>query len=174
MRNKKGVADVILLYVIAGLILFFVPNPISNAVGVGVRPNKTVETDTVTLINDKDGVPIAYRRVTQNNEIQQKVTFWEWLMSLPIFVLFLMAMGTIFPFVATILLRLRSVWKNAFKNQFDGLRNLKDTTVVCRKCGDSVTIDTKEHVFEGIEKKLDKRDKVLQEVVRTELVQGKP
>lgn len=170
IRNKKGIAEVVLLlYVLGAVVLFFVPNPVSSAMGVGIRPNKTIETDKVTLINDKDGNPIAYHQVTQNNEVQQHVTFWEWLMSLPIFVLFLMGLGVIFPPVAAVLLNLRKVWKNAFKNTYDGLKSLKDTTVICRKCGDAVTIDTKEHVFDGIERKLDKKDKVLQEVVRTEL-----
>ena len=171
MLNKKGFAEVaVLVYVIVGLVMFFVPNPVSTSLGIGNRQNKIVQTDKVTLINDKDGVPIAYRQITDNRDEQQKISFWEWLRSLPIFVLVLMFLGTIFPPVAMVFAKLRSVWKNAFKNTFDGLAHLKDTTVICRKCGDPVTIDTKEHVFDGIEKKLDKRDKKLQEVVRTELV----
>ena len=82
--NRKGIAEVaILLYVIAGLALLFIPNPVSNAIGIGIRPNKTVQTDKVTLINDKDGNPIAYRQVMLNDDIQQRVSFWEWLRSLP-------------------------------------------------------------------------------------------
>ena len=133
MKNNKGLAEVaVLVYVIVGLVALFVPNPISSAVGVGIRPNKTVQTDTVTLINDKDGVPIAYRRITANNEIQQKVTFWEWLFSLPIFVLFLMAMGVIFPPVALVLGRLWTVLKGETKKIVVGvdkaLDNMTDST----------------------------------------------
>jgi len=171
LMNRRGLAETaILVYVIIGLIAFFVPNPISTAVGLGNRQNKIVQTDKVTLINDKDGVPIAYRTVSSNSDTQQKITFWEWLASLPVFVLFLMGMGIIFPPIAMIFAKLRSVWKNAFKNQYHGLSLLPDQTVICRKCGDTVTIDTKEFVFDKVEKKMDKRDKVLEEKVRTELV----
>lgn len=170
MNNKGIVAETLLIYVLIGTILVYVPNPISNVLGIGNRQNKVVQTDTTTLINDKDGVPIAYRKITKSADTQQTITFWEWLRSLPIFVLFLMGLGVVFPPVAAILMRLRGVWKNAFKNQFNGLKTLPDTTVICRKCGDAVTIDTKEHVFKNTERKMDKRDIVLQERVRTELV----
>ena len=171
MRNKERgvVAETLLIYIVVGLVAFFVPNPISNAVGLGNRQNKIVQTDKVTLINDKDGTPIAYRQITSQSDIQQSVTFWEWLRSLPVFVLFLMLMGIIFPPIAALLIKLRGVWKSAFKNTYNGLKELRDTTVICRKCGDPVTIDTKEKVFDDIERKLDNRDKVLQEKVRTEL-----
>src|SRR3990167_195055 len=169
MRQRGVVESVILYYVIAGLLLFFVPNPISNSVGIGNRQNKIEKSDTTTLIYDKDGLPIAYRQQTNATDEQQSITFWEWLRSLPISVLFLMCMGVIFPPVAIVLAKVRSTWKSAFKNTYNGLKNLTDKTVICRKCGDTVTIDTKEHVFTGIELKQDKRDKVLQEKVRTEL-----
>lgn len=170
MRANRGVvAETILIYVIVGILALFVPNPISNAVGVGVRPNKTVKVDKTELIYDKEGVPVAYRHISSDEDIQQKVSFWEWLMSLPIFVLFLMFMGVIFPPVAIVLAKIRATWKSAFKNTYNGLRNLADKTVICRKCGDTVTIDTKEFVFDNIEKKQDNRDKILQEKVRTEL-----
>ena len=114
LRSKRGViAETILYYVLAGVILFFVPNPISNAVGIGNRQNKIVQTDRVTLINDENGVPIAYRQVTDSRDEQQSITFWEWLRSLPIFVLFLMAMGIIFPPVSLVLGKL---WSGLKKN----------------------------------------------------------
>jgi len=170
LGTRNGVAaETLLVYVLLGVIAFFVPNPISNAVGLGNRQNKVVQTEKVTLINDKDGIPIAYKTVTNQSDTQQKVTFLEWLTALPVFVLFLMFMGVIFPPIALVLARLRGVWKSAFKNTYNGLRNLQDKTVVCRKCGDTVTIDTKEFVFDNIEKKQDNRDKILQERVRTEL-----
>ena len=169
MNNRGVVVETVLIYVLAATILLFVPNPVSTATGIGVRPNKTVQTEKVELIKDKEGNPIALRTIIRHDDIQQKATLWEWLGSLPIFVLILMVLGGIFPPVAAILLRLRGVWKSAFKNQYNGLKNLEDKTVICRKCGDAVTIDTKEFVFDNVEKKLDVRDKVLQERVRTEL-----
>lgn len=167
--NRGVVSETVLIYVIVGILALFVPNPISNAVGIGVRPNKTVKVDKTELIYDKEGVPVAYRHISSDEDIQQKVTFWEWLTSLPIFVLVLMFMGVIFPPIAMVLAKIRATWKSAFKNTYDGLRSLKDTTVICRKCGDTVTIDTKEWVFNGVELKQDKRDKILQEKIRTEL-----
>jgi len=115
MKSNGVVESVILYYVIAFMALLFIPNPISSAVGVGIRPNKTVMSDKVTLINDKDGNPIAYRQVINNDDVQQKVGFWEWLKSLPIFVLFLMAMGLIFPPIALVLGRLWTVLKRETK-----------------------------------------------------------
>lgn len=114
MRTSRGeIATVtVLAYVIIGLLALYVPNPISTAIGIGNRQNKIIQTDRVTLINDKDGVPIAYRTVTDNSEIQQKSTFWEWLTSLPIFVLFLMIMGIIFPPIAMVL---GTLWRNLWK-----------------------------------------------------------
>ena len=171
LRTSRGiVAETLLIYVVIGMFALFVRNPISTIAGVGVQPNKTVHVEKVELLRGKDGNPIATKIITQDDDVQEKVSFWEWLRSLPTFVLLLMGLGIVFPPVAIFLAKLRSTWKAAFKNTFDGLASLRDTTVICRKCGDSVTIDTKEHVFDGIEKKLDKRDKKLQEVVRTELV----
>src|SRR3990167_757807 len=172
MRANRGeLATVTLLVdVLLGVLALFVPNPISTAVGIGNRQNKIETSDTVTLINDKEGVPVAYRHIVKESDTQQKIGFWEWLFSLPLALLLLSLLGGIFPFITVFLLKLIANWKSAFKNTYDGLRSLRDTTVICRKCGDTVTIDTKEHVFNGVELKQDKRDKVLQEKVRTELV----
>ena len=121
MFNRKGLAEVaILLYVIGAMVLFFVPNPVSTAVGIGIKPNKTVQTDATTqtlvpmqvdgeTVYHKDGsVALVSQSVykKQDLDIQQHVTFWEWLKSLPIFVLFLMALGVIFPPVAGLLAKL--------------------------------------------------------------------
>ena len=79
MKNYKGIAEtVLLLWIIVGLTLFFVPNPVSKVVGVGIQPNKTIER--VELIKDKEGVPIAYR--TTITEQQQKPTFMQGLLNL--------------------------------------------------------------------------------------------
>jgi len=66
--------------------------------------------------------------------------------------------------------RARTNWKNAFKNQTDGLKSIEDTTVVCRNCKDTVTIDTKKEAFADVTAKMDKKDIVMQEIVKTELV----
>src|SRR3990167_449114 len=98
MRNNRGFTEVaVLIYVIAGLTLLFVPNPISSAVGVGIRPNKTIQTEKIELIKDSKGNPIAYKTTTSNKDIQQRVGFFEWLRSLPILVILLMGSGVIFP-----------------------------------------------------------------------------
>jgi len=116
MRTNRGVvAETLLIYVIVGMIALFVPNPISNAVGLGNRQNKIVQTDKVTLINDKDGNPIAYRQVTSDSDLQQKQTFWEWLGSLPAFVLILMLLGIVFPPVSLFLGKIYSGLKKETK-----------------------------------------------------------
>lgn len=104
MKNKKGFAEVIILYVVIGIMaLLYIPNPVSSAVGIGIRPNKLVQTEKVEMIKDADGNPIALRTTTKNDEVQQHVTFFEWLRSLPFFVIFLMGLGIIFPPVALFL-----------------------------------------------------------------------
>ena len=104
MRTNRGVTEAALLvYVIAGLALLFVPNPVSNLVGVGVRPNKTVYTEKVELIKDKDGNPIATKTTVSDKDIQQRVTFLEWLSSLPALVIILMGLGVVFPPVSLFL-----------------------------------------------------------------------
>lgn len=105
MYNHKGIAEVALLaYVILGLTLLFVPNPLSSSLGVGIRPNKTVQVEKVELLVDKQGNPIKaqdgtymIRRSVMDNDIQQHVGFWEWLRSLPILVILLMGLGVVFP-----------------------------------------------------------------------------
>ena len=111
MRNNKGLAEVaILTYVIIGLALLFVPNPLSSSLGVGIRPNKTVQVEKVELLVDKNGNPVKasdgtymVKRSVSDQDIQQKVGFFEWLRSLPILVLFLMGAGIIFPPVSLFL-----------------------------------------------------------------------
>jgi len=102
--NKGGFAETTLLIaVIVGLIAFFVPNPISSSVGVGIRPNKTVQTEKVELIKDAQGNPIAYKTIASDKDIQQRVGFFEWLRSLPVLVLLLMGLGVVFLPIAFIL-----------------------------------------------------------------------
>lgn len=109
IRNQKGfIIEGVALAIIAVMALFILPpNPISNVLGVGVRPNKTVQTEKVELLTDKDGNPVrstdgAYlvKHSVSDTDTQQHVTFWEWLRSLPILVLILMGLGVVFPGIA--------------------------------------------------------------------------
>lgn len=122
--NQKGIAEVALLgYVVIGLILFFVPNPVSSAVGVGVRPNKTVQKeeryDRVELLKDEKGNPVlaadgaflARRQGglnTSDTDKVQRVGFLEQLRSLPVLFLVLVILGGLFPPLGIALL---AVWK---------------------------------------------------------------
>lgn len=100
MKNYKGIAEtVLLLWIIVGLTLFFVPNPVSKVVGVGIQPNKTIER--VELIKDKEGVPIAYR--TTITEQQQKPTLMQSLLNLPRLWLLFMFAGIFFPPIAGVM-----------------------------------------------------------------------
>ena len=104
MRTNRGFTEVaLLIYVIAGLALLFVPNPVSNLVGVGVRPNKTIYTEKVEFIKDKDGNPIATKTTVSDKDIQQRVGFMDWLKSLPALVVILMGLGIVFPPVSLFL-----------------------------------------------------------------------
>lgn len=117
IQNRKGFTEVVLLlYVIGGLLLFFVPNPVSSSIGIGIKPNKTVQTEKVDLIKDAQGNPIAIRTVTRNDDIQQHVTLWEWLRSLPVIVIVLMGFGVVFPPITIVLAKLWSGLKTETKN----------------------------------------------------------
>lgn len=103
MRNQKGfvVAGALFAYIIIGMVLLFVPNPVSNVAGIGVRPNKTVLKDsykeTVELIKDKDGNIIGQKTIAQSNssdvDKQQNVTLWQSLVALPRLILILSILG---------------------------------------------------------------------------------
>lgn len=109
LRNQRGIAEVLAIAYVLGtlMILLFVPNPISSSLGMGIRPNKTVQStvEKVDLIKDDKGNVVATRTTTAVNDrdIQQHVTFWEWLRSLPILLLILMFAGIIFPPIAVFL-----------------------------------------------------------------------
>lgn len=142
LNNKGFVIEGAALLIIGIMALFVLPpNPVSNVLGVGIRPNKTIETRTekilpMTTAEGKqlfyeDGSP-AFKLVTEtsNKDIQQKVTFWEWLRSLPIFVLILMGSGVVFPPVAAFLSMIyRGLKKDAKRivvGVDDALKHVKD------------------------------------------------
>lgn len=104
-NNQKGfgVIEVLLGVILLGGLLF-VQNPVSSAIGVGVRPNKTIEKsyDKVELLRDEKGNPILAddgtflaRRTggVSNVDKQQHVSLWEQLRSLPTLYLILSALG---------------------------------------------------------------------------------
>lgn len=138
LKNSKGFAEVVLLgYVVAGLILFFVPNPISSAVGIGIRPNKTVQTQsTVEKVDfikrdllgrpvpEEDGSYLTKTTISQaasDKDIQQKVSIWEQLRSLPVLYLILMGLGGFLPVVAGLMAKfnagIKKRWKEATKEK---------------------------------------------------------
>ena len=160
MRNNKGIAEVALLaYVIVGLILFFVPNPVSSSLGVGIRPNKTVQSEKVELIKDAQGVPIAYKTTVLDKEVQQRVGFFEWLRSLPALVIILMGLGVVFPPLS---LFLGNIYR---KLQSDTKKIVVGVDKALAKVSDPVT---KQTIFDEMEKVQDTSTKNL-----VDKIQGK-
>ena len=159
MRNR-GIAEVVLLvWVIAGLFVLFVPNPISKAVGVGVQPNKISHSEKVEFIKDKDGNPIATRTVVTDSDVQQKVGFWEWLRSLPGLVILLMLLGIVFPPISVFLANA----KNAL------MRDTKKIIVGVDRAMDNVTdSNIKKIIYDEMAKVQDTSTKSL-----VDKVQGK-
>lgn len=137
MNNKGFVVEgVLVISLLVGGVLLFVPNPVSSALGVGVRPNKTVEKektyDRVELLKDEKGNPVlaadgAYlaRRsggtFTSDVEKQQRVSIWEQLRALPILYLILMGLGGLSPVIAGGMgifnKRIAKLWKQATKEK---------------------------------------------------------
>jgi hypothetical protein len=110
MNNRGfGVIGVLVAIIIGGALLF-VSNPVSNFIGVGVRPNKTVHTETLEPVKDQAGNVVAYKRIVNETDQQQHITVWEWLRSLPIMVLLLMGSGIASPVVS---LFLHNVWSRS-------------------------------------------------------------
>lgn len=100
IKTAKGfvVEGALVIGLLLGMVALFVPNPVSNTLGIGVRPNKTVMKDsykeTVELLKDKDGNIIGQKTIassaTSDVDQQQHVTFWQSLVSLPrLFLLFI-------------------------------------------------------------------------------------
>lgn len=136
MKNQKGFAEVaILYYVIAAIVLFFVPNPVSKSIGVGIQPNKSVQiqTQTVEPIKDAQGNPVAYKTITNisDQSIQQHVTFWQWLTSLPFMAVLLMGLGIACPAVATVY---HTIWGKAVA-EYNDLTGETKRIVVSVKAG---------------------------------------
>lgn len=140
--NQRGFAEVAVLYgIIAIMALLFIPNPVGKVLGVGVQPNKIVQKEShkeeIVPVITIDGQQCGFKKVStdslNDDSIQQHITFWQWLGSLPIIVLLLMGAGVIFPGLALSLHRARiSIESHAKKivNSVDaGLATLKDPVV---------------------------------------------
>ena len=150
MKNNKGLADIaILTYVVVGLIVLFVPNPVSSALGVGIRPNKTVQTQSTLekvdfLKRDLLGRPVAeadgayltkttISQAANDKDIQQKVSIWEQLRSLPILYLILMGLGGFFPVVAGVMAKFNATVKKRWQSVMNEKESLKsDTTKIIK------------------------------------------
>lgn len=187
--NNKGFTGVEVLAVALGIFVIgtLVPqiNPLNWFKEAG-RPNTetkdyntTEKVKTPLFYEGKEGTEVAYKeeiRTSKGKDVFiHKLTwnqkFANWMGNLSGFGLigFILAIAAGWISPIAIFARLRYVWKSAFKNQTKGLKNIKDTIVQCRDCKSQVTIDTKKEAFEDVEAKMDKRDIVLQEVVKTEL-----
>lgn len=107
--NQRGIAELLVaVYILGGLLaLLFIPNPVSSSLGMGIKPNKTVYTEKVALIRDNNGNPIGTKTTVSDQDIQQHVTFLEWLRSLPVLVIILMGLGIVFP---PVVLWLHNAW----------------------------------------------------------------
>lgn len=134
MKNQKGFAEVAILYgIIALLAVLFIPNPVSKVLGVGVQPNKTIQTEKVDLLKNADGTVIGTKTTCSDQDIPQHTTFWQWLGSLPIVILILMVLGIFCPPLA---LWLHNQWssitshtKKIVDGVDAGLATLKDPVV---------------------------------------------
>lgn len=136
LSNEKGLAEIgILVSVIVGMFLLFVPNPVSNVTGIGVRPNKTVEQrqayEKVEILKDEKGNPVlaadgsymvTKKGIEQNfsDDKQQRVGFLESIMSLPRLVMLGIILAIIFP-ASGIGIFMRGVLRNV-KNGLGTLR----------------------------------------------------
>ena len=131
-NNQKGFAEVAILYAVIAVIgLLYIPNPVSSAIGVGIRPNKTVQKEMVyekvELLRDpvtnepvkaEDGSFMATRSGStrfEDTEKQQKVSLWEQLRSLPVLYLFLMGLGIVSPGIAGLMAKFNSGAKKTIK-----------------------------------------------------------
>ena len=100
--NQKGfgVIEVLVVVIITGFLLH-VQNPISSSLGVGIRPNKTIQKEytkeTVELLKDENGNIIGTKTVAKgqvsDQDLQQRVSLWEQIRALPILFLILSILG---------------------------------------------------------------------------------
>lgn len=158
--NQKGfvVEGVLVISLLVGMFLMFVPNPASNVLGIGVRPNKTVQTDATTqtlvpamadgeTLYHKDGsVAMVNQAVYKRRDldVQQKPSFWESLMALPRLWLLLMVLGVFFPPVAGFMGLFNKKAKGAFDDlQDDAKKIVKSVDMALHKIPDQVTVDGK-------------------------------
>ena len=134
--NNKGVAEVAILYgIIIVLGLLFVPNPVSQATGIGVKPNKTVQKENtyekVELLKDEKGNPVLAdngaflaTRVggsySSDIDKQQHTTLWQSFIALPRLFLILVILAIFgFPPAVFVITKLKSTvtsWLNKYND----------------------------------------------------------
>lgn len=175
MRNRKGETLTILLVVFAGLFALGI-NPI-NYFKEASRPNtetksaKSMERiKTPVFYGPVNNPKVAYQDIERTSDTKdvfihkqtlgQKIAGWIAGLSGGAIILILIAVFVLGISPTVIMGWIKGGWKSAFKNTVAGIKNIKDTTVICRKCGDPVTIDTKAHALVFIEQKQDEKDKV--------------
>lgn len=126
MKNQKGfgVVEVLIGVIIVGGLLF-IQNPISTTLGMGVKPNKTIQSKETILIKDDKGVPYAYQTTITDKDIQQKVTVWEQLKSLPVLWLILMFAGVFFAPISIFMGWINGRLKAGFKQIVSGIEEAK-------------------------------------------------
>lgn len=165
MKNERGFAEVVVLYaVIAVMALLFVPNPVSNFAGIGIKPNKTVQIhkETIEPLLDANGKQVAFKTVESDSdqEIQQHVTFWDWIKSLPIIILLLMGLGIFCPPLAAWLhgewTKLTSHTKKIVAGVDAGLATLKDPAVKQAFLDEMTKVQGKNSPTESLVSKLQK------------------
>jgi hypothetical protein len=124
IANERGfgVIEVLLGVIIIGGLLF-VQNPLSSSLGVGIRPNKTIQKEytkeTVELLKDKDGNVIGTKTIAKgqvtDQDLQQRVSLWEQFRSLPVLWLILSILGAAavpgFGFMKFLNGRIKKRWK---------------------------------------------------------------
>lgn len=123
MKGNKGFTEVaVLVTIIAGMFLLFVPNPVSKVVGVGVKPNTVVQKESlvekVDLLKDKDGNIIGTKTVTETGEStadKQPKSWLDSLLALPRLWLLLMILGCFVPGVAGFMHMINRKLASAYK-----------------------------------------------------------
>ena len=174
--NRSGETLTIVLIAVASFFILGI-NPI-NYFKEASRPNtetkaaKSTESIKTPLFYGPENNPkVAYQEIKRTSDTKdmfihkqtlgQKIAGWIAGLSGGAIVALLVAIFVLGITPAAIFAWLRSGWKSAFRNTVAGIKSITDTTVICRKCGDAVTIDTKAHALKAIETKQDKSDKIL-------------
>lgn len=185
MRNMRGEGATVLIILIAGAFLLLGPKiPDLSKIFTGEKPqqkaswsNETVTHTPIILRKDDDAVLATKTEHTFNSGTDERpvkltvadrvVRFFEGLGWWAIlFIVISLLLGG-WPIV--MLINGYRAMKSALKNTISGIRKVSDTTVICRKCGDTVVVDSYATVVASLDAKQDKKDKVLIDKLKSEL-----